>query len=86
MCVMGGAWVFVKGCGSNQSADMKRAAQSDFRFMRMTLGSMQRIFSVARVGARLVLLPALVVRKDDQVKLCGTSAGGKSEYTVRQFD
>lgn len=37
-----------------------------FLFYENDSGSMQRIFSVAGVGARLVLLPALVVRKDDQ--------------------
>lgn len=37
-----------------------------FLFYKNDSGSMQRIFSVAEIGARLFLLPALVVRKDDK--------------------
>ena len=52
-----------------------------FLFYKNDSGSMQRIFSIARAGPRLFCFLHGSLEKMIRLKLCGSSAGSKSEYT-----
>ena len=72
---------YSKNVGKQPEYWLEESGSIWFLFYKNDSGSMQRIFSIARAGPRLFCFLHGSLEKMIRLKLCGTSAGSKSEYT-----